>query len=118
MNEEQEIHLLDYCEVIKRRKWIVIATVVCFLATVGLGTFLVRPIYQAGARIKVGKEQKLAPPTFNQGGEYWESDYSESLAFKTHSLMIKSLPVLARSAKALKLNEPKKEEKSRPLKKR
>ena len=110
MNEEQEIHLLDYWEILKRRKWIVIATVVCFLATVGLGTFLVQPIYQSGARIKVGKEQKLAP-TFNQGGGYWESDYSESLAFKTHSMMIKSLPVLARSAKALKLNEPKKEEK-------
>src|SRR4030042_1553360 len=58
MNEEQEIHLLDYWEVIKRRKWIIIATVICFLATVGLGTFLVQPIYQAGARIKVGKEEK------------------------------------------------------------
>ncbi|HJX32429.1 MAG TPA: GNVR domain-containing protein [Thermodesulfobacteriota bacterium] len=116
MNEEQEIHLLDYWEVIKRRKWIIIATVICFLATVGLGTFLVQPIYQAGARIKVGKEQKLAPPTFNPGGGYWESDYSESLAFKTHSIMIKSLPVLARSAKALRLNEPRKEEKKPTLK--
>jgi polysaccharide biosynthesis transport protein len=84
---------------------------------VGLGTFLVQPIYQAGARIKVGKEQKLAPPTFNTGGGYWESDYSESLAFKTHSMMIKSLPVLARSAKALKLNEPEKEEKKPTFKK-
>ncbi|WAC08638.1 MAG: Wzz/FepE/Etk N-terminal domain-containing protein [Thermodesulfobacteriota bacterium] len=116
MNEEQEIHLLDYLEVLKRRRWLVVATVVCFLATVGIGTFLVQPIYQASARIKVGKEQKLAPPTFNPGGGYWESDYSESLAFKTHSMMIKSLPVLARSAKALTLDDPKKQEKKPTVK--
>ncbi len=101
---EEEIHLLDYLEVIKRRKWIVIACLVCILTSVGLGTYLTQPVYQATAKLKVGKERGISS-MLGRGVDYWETDYSESLTYKTHSEMIKSLPVLYLAAKELKLDE-------------
>lgn len=102
---EEEIHLLDYVEVIKRRRWVVFAAVVVIFTVVALGTVLMQPIYEARATLRIGRGEQVTP-SLGRGEGYWESDYSESLAFKTHSLMITSLPVLYDAAKTLKLDEP------------
>jgi polysaccharide biosynthesis transport protein len=101
---EEEIHLLDYVEVIKRRRWVVLAAVVVILTVAGLITFLMQPVYQASATLKIGRGEQVAT-SLGRGDGSWESEYSESLAFKTHSLMITSLPVLSEAARTLKLNE-------------
>ena len=107
MENELEFHLLDYWEVVKRRKWVVIATLICFLTTVGIGTYLMQPVYRASARLKVGSEDQLSPTLGRGMGYGWESEYSQAISFKTHSQMIRSFPVLYRAAKSLKLNEMK-----------
>ena len=39
---EEEVHIRDYLEVLMRRKWIVIVFLVIVVATVTLGSFLMR----------------------------------------------------------------------------
>lgn len=94
-----EVHLLDYLQVIKRRKWIVIACLFIIVTIVAIGNYTMEPIYQATAQIIIDKEQRESPVT----GEMMEHESyeSESLTFKTHFFLIDSFPVLKRVVETL-----------------
>ncbi len=104
MDEFEEIHLLDILDVLSKRKWIIIATFVCVLTIVAFFTFIAQPIYRATAKIKIGKE-KLIYTSLKRDVEYWASDLTDIAVYKTHAEMIKSFPVLYKTAKKLKLNQ-------------
>ncbi len=53
---EEEIHLRDYLNVILRRKWILITFFIAIVTTVTIGTFIKKPIYKSTITIKIDKE--------------------------------------------------------------
>ena len=56
--EEEEIHLRDYLDVIMRRKWVVIVTLLVTFFTVALFTFSSTPLYLATGMIKASPTSK------------------------------------------------------------
>lgn len=54
--QEEEIHLRDYLSIVLRRKWIVITFFVAVVATVVIGTFMMKPLYKASSTLKIDKE--------------------------------------------------------------
>ncbi len=91
MQEEAAIHLLDYLRVIRKRRWIIIASVVVVAVTVMIGNLFMTPIYQATAKVIIDQEKRRSPLT-GQIKEY-ESYLSETLTFQTHFKLITSRPV-------------------------
>jgi succinoglycan biosynthesis transport protein ExoP len=95
----EEVHLLDYLQVIKRRKWIIIACFFITIITVIIGNYTMEPVYQATAQLIIDREQRKSPVT-GEMMEY-ESYESESLTFQTYFSLIDSFPVLKRVVETL-----------------
>jgi uncharacterized protein involved in exopolysaccharide biosynthesis len=94
-----EVHLLDYLQLIRRRKWIIIACLFVTVTTVIIGNYAMEPIYQATVQLIVDKEQRKSPVT-GEMMEY-ESYESENLTFQTYFSLIDSFPVLKRVVETL-----------------
>jgi len=54
--DEEQVHLRDYLDVLRRRKWVAIVFLVVVVATVTIGSFIVSPKYKATATIQIGNE--------------------------------------------------------------
>ena len=54
---EEEIHLRDYIEVIRNRKWIVLCFLAVTVTVVALYTFTATPVYEASTEILVEQNQ-------------------------------------------------------------
>ena len=54
---QKEINLVDYWNVLKRRRWVVFTAVVVLVITVTLGSFLIPPTYQAICTLQIEREQ-------------------------------------------------------------
>lgn len=93
-----EVHLLDYLQVFRRRKWTIIACFFIIVTMVAIGNYTMEPIYQATVQMIIDKEQHKSPVT---GEVDYESYESESLTFKTHFSLIDSFPVLKRVVETL-----------------
>lgn len=88
----QTIHLSDYWNVITKRKSIVI-TFICVTIVVTMAvSFLMKPVYQAKARMAIERESSSSPIT-GQRTEYIDVQ-SQLLTFNTHFKLIKSKPVI------------------------
>jgi hypothetical protein len=46
----------EYWRIIRKHKWMVLATLVVLVAIVTIGTLMSRPVYRAEAKIEIGKE--------------------------------------------------------------
>jgi uncharacterized protein involved in exopolysaccharide biosynthesis len=94
-----EVHLIDYLQVIKRRKWIIVACLFVTLTIVTIGNYIIEPVYQATVQLIIDKEQRESPVT----GEMMEREsyQSEPLTFHTHIALIDSFPVLSRVVETL-----------------
>jgi len=99
MQNVPEVHILDYLQVIRRRKWIIIACLFITITTVIIGNYTMEPIYQATVQLIIDKEQRKSPVT-GEMMEY-ESYESESLTFQTYFALIDSFPVLKRVVETL-----------------
>src|SRR2546428_2636037 len=51
--QEKEIHLLDYWQVILKRRWVVYTSLAVVVSVTTLGTFLQRPVYTASTRLQI-----------------------------------------------------------------
>lgn len=100
---EREINLSDYLDVIYKRKNVVISFFIITVTTVLLGTFLMKPVYEATSQMVIDRETAASPITGERMD--YESFSSESLTFNTHFKLIKSNAVLNRVIKELKLDE-------------
>ncbi|MGA1826080.1 MAG: polysaccharide biosynthesis tyrosine autokinase [bacterium] len=106
MNQNKEIHLLDYVHLIRKRKWIVIACVFITVITVIIGNYTVVPVYQTTCQLIFDKEASRSPIT----GEdidylYYEAAFSEEIRFNTQTKIITSYAVLEDVIKRLKLKD-------------
>jgi len=90
---EEKLHFLDYWRVIKKRKEIIIATLVIIVFCVAVLSYVITPTYSAYSRIKV--EQRQRPV------DVFQTETRTSLVFdpyeyETHRESLSSDPVLER----------------------
>jgi succinoglycan biosynthesis transport protein ExoP len=97
----QTIHLSDYWQVITKRKGLVITFACVVIAVTMVISLLMKPVYQATARMSIDQESNSSPIT-GQRTEYIDVQ-SQLLTFNTHFKLIKSKPVIASLLKELNL---------------
>lgn len=51
--DRREVHLLDYWQILVKRRWVVYTSVVVTFTTVTLGSLLMRPVYTATTRLQI-----------------------------------------------------------------
>ena len=99
----QEVHLLDYLQVILKSKFIILACLLGTLTTSAIVNYITVPIYEAKSRILIDAGISSSPVT----GVTME--YDRYIQFTTHFDLITSYPVLERVYNTLFLNKPKEE---------
>ena len=100
----QEVHLMDYFQVIRKRKSIILACLFVILTTVTIANYAMEPIYEARARIMIDEELRRSPVT-GVTMEYEPYTQLQSLQFQTHFDLITSYPILERVFNALPLDK-------------
>lgn len=97
----EQIHLSDYWDVVKKRKTLIFLFLIVTVAVTMLVSFMMKPVYQASARMAIEREATSSPIT-GQSVEYIDVS-SQILTFNTHFKLIKSKPVLETLIKELKI---------------
>ncbi|MFN8001293.1 MAG: Wzz/FepE/Etk N-terminal domain-containing protein [Acidobacteriota bacterium] len=54
--EVEKNSLREYWRVVRKHKWVVLATLVVLTTIVTIGTMLTRPVYRAYSKLEIGKE--------------------------------------------------------------
>lgn len=99
-NEEREVHLRDYWNIIWRRRWTVITfTLIVFLVT-GIFTFTRKPIYTAKGTLLVEKE-----PTILTFEEIFQIETFRDDYYQTQYKLLQSRGLAERVVERLKLYE-------------
>jgi succinoglycan biosynthesis transport protein ExoP len=95
----EQVHLREYIRVLRKHAWLILACFVVVVGTVGIGTFMQRPVYRAVTRALIAPEaprvvniQEVAPA----GGDSAE-------LFQTQIQIIRSRPVIQRVVDTLGL---------------
>ena len=98
----EEMHLREYVRILRKHIWLVLACFTVIVATVGLGTYLQRPIYRATTRALLEREGPRVVNFQDMGpvGEPTE-------VFQTQVQIIRSRPVGQRVIDTLDLKEKK-----------
>jgi len=93
--QSKEVYLLDYLNLIRKRKWILVACVFVGIVTAIIFNQTVVPIYQANCQIIIDKDLNRSPVTGeNMEYLYYETAVSEELSFNTQLKVITSYRVL------------------------
>jgi len=93
----QEIHLLDYWHVLKRRKFLCALTVLLILLLTALITAFTPPLYQAASKLEINRpQQRLLVFPDSAGFSRYQQNY-----LATQIEVIKSLPVVEKAVQSL-----------------
>jgi len=103
---QNEVHLLDYLNLLRKHKWLIISCLFITVTTVIIGNYTITPVYQAQSQLVLDKEGSRSIVT-GRDLEYleYESFLSEELTFNTQFKMVTSYPVLELVATNLNLKE-------------
>lgn len=100
---EQTPHLAEYYYILRKHKWIIIASLIVMVSLTMLFTFQMEPVYRATTTMVIEKEKSTSPLTGERMD--FESYVSQSLTFNTHFKLITSRPVMEKVIKSLKLDQ-------------
>ncbi len=97
----QQQHLRDYWEVIRKRKWTLVTFFIVLVTAVTIGTFKIQPVYMATCQVLIEKE-RFKGITFSEsiGIETSQQDY-----YQTQYKIIKSRSLAKKVVDKLKLDE-------------
>jgi len=56
---QQNVHLIDYLNVVRKRKWVVIVFFLTVVSTVIVGSFCATPIYKATTQLMIENNDSL-----------------------------------------------------------
>ncbi|MGI9533686.1 MAG: Wzz/FepE/Etk N-terminal domain-containing protein, partial [Thermodesulfobacteriota bacterium] len=89
INNSDSINIRDYIEIILRRKWILVLSVLFCLITITISTFLQTPLYKATATIEISPiSPKLTSFQIESEGEY--SIWNTAELYETHYKLLMS----------------------------
>ena len=99
---QYELNLLDYWRIIKKRRYMIIFTVVLVVVTTFVLTQLLKPtpLYEATARIKFDRSSTVASLLLES------LSYSAGIDLASQPEVIRSFPVIEEVARKLKLIQP------------
>lgn len=97
---EEEVHLMDYLQVILRRKWIVITFLLTVFTTVTIGTFMMKPQYKSTVTIKIDKEN----PNLLAFKDVYAVERPEEDYYQTQFKILKSRNLAKRVIRQMKLD--------------
>ncbi len=101
LQQEEEIHLRDYLQVVLRRKWIIIAFLVVTVTIVAIKTFKATPIFKTSVQILIDKEN----PNVVSFEEVMSTGGLESTFIQTQLKIMESRSLARRVIKSLNLKE-------------
>jgi capsular exopolysaccharide synthesis family protein len=99
--QEEEMHLWDYLNVLLRRKWTAITFFLVVVITVTIGTFLMTPIYRGAITIKIDKEN----PNVLKFKDVYEVDRIEDDYYQTQYKILKSRALAKRVIRSMNLDQ-------------
>jgi uncharacterized protein involved in exopolysaccharide biosynthesis len=95
-----EIHLRDYLLVLRKRRWLALATFATVFAVVAIWTFAQTPIYEGAVKVLIDRE----PPRVLSGvQEVTPLETTSQDYYQTQYEILKSRPVLERTIESLGL---------------
>ncbi len=97
----QEIHLRDYTQIIHRRKWIIIVSIIISLAFVTFKSFKAPHIYQATTQVKISREN---PSVFSSAGSLGMNN-QDLIYYLTQYKIMASRSLAQRVISALNLHD-------------
>ena len=107
----KELNLLDYWNVLQRRRWVVFTAVVVLVITVTLGSFLIAPTYRSVCTLQIEREQpnvlefqQVQPVGYDymSYNDFYQTQYrlisSRNVARKAaHKLDLRNDPIVSRT---------------------
>ncbi len=99
---ERQVHLLDYWQVLVKRRWVVYSCLLLVTGMVTLGSFLIEPQYTAEAQLQVEKYSPNVLPFQQVVSSYadWRDDF-----YETQARILQSRTVARAVVQQLKLAE-------------
>ena len=79
----RDTHLLDYLVILRKHQWLIVFFLLTVLSIVTISSFKMRPVYEAGARVEVDRENTNLLPFQNPASYdvYWDlENYIETQA--------------------------------------
>lgn len=103
VSPEESLRLLDYWQIIVKRRWIVLTALLIVFTTVALATFKQRPVYAGRVLIEINPEepQVLSFQQIAQAGATWDIDSYRETQYK----ILKSRSLAERVVRDLHLYE-------------
>ncbi len=100
---KQEIHLWDYAQVVLKRKWIIIASLIVSVTLVTFYSFNATPIFRATTQVKIDKEN----PNVLSFEEVVSMDGQDLSFYQTQYMLLENRALVLRVINALNLeNSP------------
>ncbi len=99
---QRQVHLLDYWQVLLKRRWIIYSSVLLVTGLVTLGSFLVAPKYTATVQLQIEKFQPNVLPFQEVMASY--SDFRDDF-YETQSRLIQSRSVARSVVRELRLTD-------------
>lgn len=99
--QEEEINLRDYLNVLLRRKWTAITFFTVVVTTVLIATFLMKPVYRAAVTIKIDKEN----PNVLAFKDVYAVERVEDDYYQTQYKVLKSRSLAKRVIRSSKLDK-------------
>ncbi len=100
---EETIDLVEYYHIIRRHKWLILASLGIMVGLILFYNAVATPVFQGSATLIIDKETPKSLITSERMD--YESTQSESLTFFSHFELITSRPVLEKVVKGLRLDE-------------
>lgn len=97
---ERQVHLLDYWQVLLKRRWIVYSSLLLVTGLVTLGSFLVRPLYTTTVQLQIEKYRPNVLPFQDVMTSY--TDFRDDF-YETQSRLIQSRTVARAVVRKLEL---------------
>lgn len=101
---EENVNLMDYWRIILRQRWTIISVLVVFTVIVTIGTFKMKPVYQATTTLRISRE---APKvlSFEDVVKTSGLNYSGDDFYRTQYEIIKSRTLADKVIKRLNLDQ-------------
>ena len=103
--EYGRIHLLEVWRTIRKRRWLIAATVVIVTSIVTVEMFRIKTAYQASAMIEIGKDVQAVQGPSAAAVQDDSDNFYPLVRIKTYMIELKSRPLLSDVAARLRLDQ-------------
>src|ERR1700729_1780343 len=95
----REPHLLDYLIILRKHQWLILTFLFTVVTVVTIGSFKMKPVYEAAARVEVDKEAQSMQPFSDSNGL---AEYEDSEAYiETQTKILQSETLALMTVKSL-----------------